>query len=519
MNALDKKNPILIVDDEEDIRDVLRMSLSSSGFTVHVAENGAEAWRLYQEVRPPLVLTDIKMPGMDGIQLLRKIKQENPDTQVIMITGHGDMEVAIESFKDDAADFITKPIDFDSLETALKHAREKLTIQHKLRDYTESLEALLARKIQNLAEATERLADTRLLQEAVSAGDGHFQEIVDQMPCYIALQDRRFRYTAANHAFKEDFRWETGAVCYQLCMQRGEPCDDCPVVKTFADGQSHQGEMKLVSKSARHYYVFVWTAPIQDATGKINHVLVMLMDIQRILQRQDQLSSLGLLVGSVSHGLKGLLTGMDGGLYLIDSGLARKDDEKIREGVAIVRLMSQRIKSKVLDLLFYAKDRELKKEAVIVSSFVEELSLVVENKARNLNILFVRRFSALPAQMEMDPSAVRSALMNILENAVDACEADKRKAAHCIEFSIRNEEDDVVFEIRDNGIGMDRETRENIFNLFFSTKEKKGTGLGMYIANKVFRQHGGQIQVNSTPGQGTCLTARLPVRNPAGQGA
>ena len=100
---------ILIVDDEEDIRVVLRISLTDLGYEVFTAESGDEALRIIKEVDPPIVLTDIRMPVMDGIELLRKIKHENPETEVIMITGHGDMDLAIKSLKHEATDFITNP--------------------------------------------------------------------------------------------------------------------------------------------------------------------------------------------------------------------------------------------------------------------------------------------------------------------------------------------------------------------------------------------------------------------------
>ena len=148
---------ILLVDDEEGIRKVLAIALTDSGYNVHKAESGAEALRIFREKKPPIVMTDIKMPGMDGIELLRKIKEESPDTEVIMITGHGDMELAIQSLKFDATDFITKPIHDDVLEIALRRAKEKIYFKAKLKDYTENLERLVEEKTEKLLEA-ERLA-------------------------------------------------------------------------------------------------------------------------------------------------------------------------------------------------------------------------------------------------------------------------------------------------------------------------------------------------------------------------
>ena len=124
----------LLVDDEPGILKVLSISLADRGYRVFTAENGEEALQIFEEKRPAIVLTDIKMPGMDGIDLLRKIKEESPDTEVIMITGHGDMELAVQSLKHAASDFITKPIDDDALDIALKRAAEKIIIREMLEE-------------------------------------------------------------------------------------------------------------------------------------------------------------------------------------------------------------------------------------------------------------------------------------------------------------------------------------------------------------------------------------------------
>jgi len=148
---------ILLVDDEAGIRKVLGIALADSGYAVTTAENGEEALRLFQELKPPIVLTDIKMPDMDGIELLQHIKAESPDTEVIMFTGHGDMDLAIKSLKYDATDFVTKPINDEILEIALKRARERIVMRRQLREHTENLERLVEEKSRNLIEA-ERMA-------------------------------------------------------------------------------------------------------------------------------------------------------------------------------------------------------------------------------------------------------------------------------------------------------------------------------------------------------------------------
>ena len=148
---------ILLVDDEEGIRKVLSIALCDMGYHVLTAQNGVEALRIFKDERPPIVLTDIKMPEMDGIELLRRLKQVSADTEVIMITGHGDMDLAVKSVKYEATDFVTKPINDEILEIALNRAQERIAMRQKLNEYTQNLEQLVRDKTQKLIEA-ERLA-------------------------------------------------------------------------------------------------------------------------------------------------------------------------------------------------------------------------------------------------------------------------------------------------------------------------------------------------------------------------
>ena len=151
------KKSILLVDDEAGIRKVLSIALADLGYRVITARNGTEALRKFEDKRPAIVLTDIKMPEMDGIELLRQVKLRCPDTEVIMITGHGDMELAIKSVKYEATDFVTKPINDEILEIALNRAQERIAMRRKLNEYTQNLEQLVQEKTKKLVEA-ERLA-------------------------------------------------------------------------------------------------------------------------------------------------------------------------------------------------------------------------------------------------------------------------------------------------------------------------------------------------------------------------
>ena len=633
-----KKEKILLVDDEVGIRKVLGISLSDMGYEVVTAEDGEEALKTFRELLPPIVLTDIKMPGINGVELLGEIKKEHPDTEVIMITGHGDMDLAIQSLQSDATDFVTKPINDDVLEIALKRAHERISMRHQLREYTENLETLVQEQSARLVEAErvaaayqtvtglssvlgalagdlaggvtylnempclvsihdrnlkivainqlyqQRLGDkvgerswtaygteatggqkspvertfltgsgqrskevikgadgldlpvivhtspirnkdgdvelvleisadateVKRLQEELRTTQQRYQQLFDEVPCYISVQDRQFRLTATNRRYKEDFGEDIGGYCYQVYKHRDDPCRDCPVARTFEDGQPNQAEMVVTTKTGEQRHVLIWTAPIRDAEGEITQVMEMSTDITQIRQLQDHLSSLGLLIGTLSHGIKGLLTGLDGGIYILKSGLSKNDQEEIDEGWTTVKLMVDRIKEMVLNILFYAKERDLKWEQVDVLSFANEIATTVEPKMAGSGVEFVREFDTSLGDFEVDGSVLRSALINILENAVDACTEDKADKAHKIVFGVSQNTDSIFFDIRDNGLGMDRETKDNMFTLFFSSKGHKGTGLGLFISNQIVEQHGGSIEVESEPGKGSHFRVTMP---------
>jgi len=493
------KEKILIVDDEEGIRKVLRISLADRGYNVLTAENATEALRTFGHEQPGIVLTDIKMPGMDGIELLRRLKQANPDTEVVVITGHGDMELAIKSLKYEATDFITKPIDDGDLDRALQKSHERILLRTQLRQYTENIEDLLKQKSESLATLTPGAIQ---------------QNLFESLPGYVTVHNADFQITSANRRFREDFTFDpqTGGACYELVQRRKTPCEDCPVARTFADGKSHQSELTYHTPADKTCHLFAWTTPLREKTGRVGAVMLMATDISPILDMRDHLSSLGLMIGSVSHSIKGLLTGLDGGVYMLDRGFIKDDTDQVSEGLDIVKMMVGRIKNMVLDVLYYAKERELEKSPCEVVAFAEETASIVRPRLEKPPVELVCDFAAdlKDTVFDIDEDQLRSALVNILENAVDACRDNTDQSSPRIVFRVYPDGNDVVFEIEDNGIGMSAEVQSQIFTLFFSSKSTQGTGIGLFITRKTIHQHGGEITVTSEPENGSLFCVRIP---------
>ncbi len=487
MTRSEKSSPetILLVDDEDSIRTVLGISLNDDGYEVITAANGREALNLFHKHLPPIVLTDIKMPGMSGIELLEKIKESHPDTEVIMITGHGDMDLAIKSLKMDATDFITKPINNDVLAIALKRAHERLQMRQKLHDYTEKLEHLVKEKAGRL-----------------NVSEQSYKQLFDLSPCYITVQDRDLRLKAANKRFTAEFDGDIGHHCYQAYKHRSSPCPECPVEATFADSKPHQSEMQVATKTGEQCHLFISTAPIYDQEGFVDQVIEMSTNITELRHLQDRLASLGLRVSSVSHAVKGLLTDLDGGVYLLESGFHQDNREKAEDGLEIVNFTTNRISRMIQDILYFAKERPLQVESTDVVKFVDDIAVTFETRLRDKNIGFEYHVDHMATTADIDPTAMRNALLNILDNATDACLEEKTDREKKIHFGMQNRQDYLVFDIIDNGIGMDKETSENLFDLFFSSKGHRGTGIGLFVAYQIINQHGGTIHVSSKKNQG-----------------
>jgi len=362
-------------------------------------------------------------------------------------------------------------------------------------------------------EMSTDVSDIKNLQRQFKENQERYKMLFEEVPCYISIQDRELNIVNANRLHRETFGCFLGCKCYEIYKHRKEECFPCTVRQTFEDGLIHAHEEVITTTSGQTMNCMVHTAPIRDANGEISQVIEMSSDITKMRELQDQLTSIGLLLSSISHGIKGLLNGLNGGIYLVNKGIENDNKERLKKGWDIVQRNVDRIRSMVMDILYYAKDREPNWEEISVLNLSNEVFDLVKPKADELNIGLSKDFDENIGNFDCDSKAVRALLVNLLENSIDACRVDKNKEEHKVDFQIRADNDLIVFKISDNGIGMDRETREKAFSLFFSSKGNEGTGLGLFIANKITNSHGGKIEIASEPMKGSSFTVKIPRRS------
>jgi PAS domain S-box-containing protein len=274
-------------------------------------------------------------------------------------------------------------------------------------------------------------------------------------------------------------------------------------------------EFCVLDKSGATHWVMETVTPV-IYQGK-PAVLGYFMDVTDHHQMRDNLSTLGLMIGTISHTLKGCLTGLNASLYLIETGFYRNRPAQIEEGLDVTKLMADRIRKLVMDILYYSKERDLEIEEVEVWQFAKEVAIQIENRIKAANIQFITRFPEEAGCFSVDAEIIRAALINILENAMEACIEDTRSISHWIRFTTAVDQAHVFFEITDNGPGIEKEQAQKIFRLFSSSKGKRGTGIGLFMTRRAILKHGGTITVDSSPNEVTTFQISLP-RRPQTQG-
>jgi signal transduction histidine kinase len=385
---------VLIIDDERPILEILDLSLTSEGYEVLTAENGEKALEIFEKQRPKLVLTDIKMPGIDGIEVLKRIKKVDDQVEVIVITGHGDMDTAVAALKYGASDFVTKPLRDEVLMVSIERAWKKIAMSEQLRNYT-----------QNLEHKTEQ---------------------------------------------------------YKRALQKA------------------QAEMI----------------------------------------KAERLASIGETVASLAHCIKNISTGLGGGMYMVHTGMAKEKPNMIQEGWSMFQRNLERVSDLVLDLLRYARQTEPQLTPCILNDIVSDVVRAFKKYADDNQIRLNKVLYPNSTEVYIELDSIQRMIGHLVSNAIDACiyDADTSKKWK-VTVTTRVEKDVdygeiILIEVTDNGCGMADEIKSHLFHKFFTTKAGRGIGLGLLVTQKIIRDHGGEVSVESEFGKGTTVLVRLPTKVP-----
>jgi len=373
-----------------------------------------------------------------------------------------------------------------------------------------------AGNIRAVMEMSTNITAVKTLQNELEAQRQRVEQLFNMVPCYISVHDRNFNILRTNEMFKRDFGNRQGEKCHRVYKGSEEICHDCPVQKTFRDGQVHSSEEVAITKKGEEANVMVYTAPLRDETGDMYAVMEMSTNITEVKKLQRELILMGQTVASMAHSIKNLLMGLEGGIFVVSTALEQKDDDLLMEGWDMVHRNVDKVSHMVKDLLYCAKEREHRFKKVDSAGIAREVYELFLDKAKSDEIELALEVEDEMPEAELDPDAVHNLLSNLISNAIDACKFDFSKQEHWIRLRASPQKPDrVLYEVSDNGKGIPAEWSNKVFDNFFSTKGDKGTGLGLLVARKVVEEHQGEISFTSEPGQGTTFRVSLPISQPA----
>jgi len=491
----EKRAKILVIDDEPGMREGVRRILAPKGHAVQTAETGAAALEKLRGEVFDLALVDLKMPDMDGIQILEEINRHDPMIVSVMITAYATIEAAVEATKHGALDFLAKPFTPSELTTMVDKALQVRWLR---------LEAARLRE--------QRARDLLALDQERSQTRSIINAMVDGLLVFNRDRQIVLSNPAATTLLGCSSPLKVGRALVEALP--GHPLTEfmAKVWEKSPDEYAMLSEEIPVGAGGEARTLMANVAPVQDPAGEMRALTVVLRDISQ-LKALDRMKSQ--FVSMVSHDLKSPLAAIEGYLDVILAGSAGDDPARIRQMLERCKDRAQSLQALIRDLLDLTS-----LESGKISRHLEPLNLgeIVEGCVDLLRVtaeekdirLVVDAPEGLPA-VEVDAREMEQVLTNLIGNGIKY-----NRPGGEVRVSLGAEGDWVRVDVADTGIGMAAEDASRIFDEFYRVRSEEtskisGTGLGLTIVKKIIDAHFGQIEVASEPGKGSTFTVRLPL--------
>jgi signal transduction histidine kinase/DNA-binding response OmpR family regulator len=552
---------ILVVDDEQTVGEVLQEFLIGEGYEISLARSGDEAVRMLGSARPDVILTDINMPGLSGLEMMRFAKEADPDVCVVVLTGHASTATAIDALRQGAFDYVTKPFVLDAVLKIVKNGLQDRSLRVVNRELVEELRRkneILRHHEQELRERV-RIATHQLRTLYESGKDiGADLELGPRLGVICAKAAETTRARGAVVFLKRET--EGDFVARAAIGVEGLPGDP-PV--SFVPGETDLGLLTLEPRAARLNAPAGAGIPVSGVPGGAQTLLAMpmvaegsVMGVLAVLDkpepfdaddedflemfapqaaiaiRNSQLfentKSLDRMksefVAVVSHEIRTPLTSVKGAVELLtDDRYFQNNDQQLKL-LAIAHANTERLLTLIGDILDFSK---LESGSMPMHFERERLEPVIEQATSNLRTLLEEKQVSLDVQMSpdlpdvlIDPSRIAQVITNLMSNAIKFSPPEGQ-----IEVFAEVFEGCVRVGVRDHGEGIAPHDLPKLFQRFSqidstSTRRTGGTGLGLVICKGIVEQHGGSMSVDSAEGAGSTFYFTLPPAVvPAEQGA
>jgi len=485
---------VLIIDDEASIRDGSKRILSRIGFRASTAENGTDALELLAEDRAALVLLDMKMPGMDGMEVLGRIREVDASILVIVITGFATLETAVAAMKLGAYDFIPKPFEPAQLRIVANRARDRITL-------VQNAERLAAEKQRTLVDLDTEKSRVRTILESLPTGT-----LVTNNDGQVVLMNPALR-----RLLSLDPDVEVGASIATYLADEGLR----ELILAISHGQYIDFEdIPSVELPLGEQYLQVRGRPVLGERNECLGAVVTVDDITA-MKTLDRLKSE--FVAKVSHELRSPLATIHEQLAIVLSAISEMAPSGDRQMLARAKEKTSGLISLIGDLLDLSRIEEGTLCAELEPVHLEKLlgSIVsflrTRADAKQQTLTLIHGDAPLPT-IEADPLALESIFGNLVANAINYTPdgGDIRVEAEVAGSNLR-------VQVIDNGFGIEARHHERIFERFYRVKDDQtrfitGTGLGLPIVKQLVETLGGLVELESEPGRGTTFTVLTPLR-------
>ena len=504
---------VLLIDDDPGILKVMAIALEDAGYTVMSAMDEESGINLCASDSPDVVVTDIRMPGIDGMEVLRRIKEIGPDREVIVATAFSDINYAIRALQLDASDFIIKPISEQALMAVLKRAQERFSTRRDLRDYT----ALIEERWMETSEELARTFQTRKLLiessiDGIIASDKAgriviFNKSMERMLGYSRKEavgemfDRLFSEGEADkfkRALASEEHGGKGRLFLYESYFAGNEGSRIPVQLSAAVMVQEEEEVGIVCF-------------VRDER-EIRKLAQQVADQARMLH-QDKMISLGKLAASVVHEINNPLAGILNYVMLMSKILSRGSlpGEPIAKFQGYLSLMQSELErcSKIVsNLLAFSRKSKLEFSPVDINELLSKCIDLTGHKLALQNIRVQTHLAKNLPMIQGDFNQLQQCIINLIFNAVDAM---PEGGVLSFESSLDSARSLIHILVKDTGHGISKEDLAYIFDPFFTTKtEGKGLGLGLSTTFGIIDRHRGTIRVESEPGKGAAFQIELP---------
>ncbi len=505
---------ILIVDDEELIRLNLRALLEDLGYRIFEAADGREGLDVFDRWRPDLVLTDLRMPVMDGLSMIDALREKSPETPVIVISGVGTVREAVDSLRLGAWDYVMKPVlDAEGLNIAIRRVLEKARLLRENRLYREHLEKTaeaLGISEERYALAVEGANDV-IWDVNLNTGEMYHSQRITGILGYE-------EHEIPSNMNVDDWRERIHPDDYQRVVETRDSC---------LEGRAPLFEMdfRVRHRDGGYRWVGCRGVCVRDSGGRPYRMAGSMSDITERKKLEQQLlesrkmESVAVLAGGVAHEFNNLLTAISGYGQMLRESIPA-DDGPSQESIGNVLKAAERAAELATSLLAFSRRQIINPETVPLDAVIINSRNHIE-KIIGDTIEFEVKSSEENLLVKADMEQMEQVLANLAANARDAMPHGGRLLITTGKEVVRGGSETLrdltspgeyaLISVSDTGRGIGKDL-EKIFDPFYSTKKVgEGTGLGLSIAYGIIKQHNGSITVSSEPGKGTTFTIYLPL--------